>query len=143
MVGTAEEVLATAETREEQGAGRGDRRTAEQRVEILGRSTRVAQMELYDHPRTQQRADREASALPIDAEHVADEEVAVPIRLLLAHHEAEEERVAEQCAVALGGMLVEMGQDGRGTAAVDLVQQVAVGAGDEHRVADRAASLRE
>src|SRR5262249_57224647 len=83
MVGTAEEVLATAEAREQQGTGGSCGRTREQRVEIFGRSARVAQMGLHDHARAQQRPDREAPALPIDAEHAADAEVAVPGRFLL------------------------------------------------------------
>ena len=101
-------------------------------------------MELHDGVLVQQRADGERAALRVDAEQVADEEVALTVLLpVLAHHDAEEQRVTGEQAVALVEPVVQVAQHVERRPAVERADDVALAAGDEHRLADRPAALRD
>ena len=76
-------------------------------------------------PVAQQRADRERARLGVEAEHVADQEVALAVRLRsLAHDDAEEERGAEELAVARRAARAARCSTAAAASAVELEEEV-------------------
>src|SRR5512147_2851368 len=96
VVGPSIEVHAAPEAREQERAGRRPAVAAQQLVEILRRRPRVAQVELDDHAGPDERADGHRARLAVEPQDVPDEEVALAVLLLLlAHHDADEQRRPE------------------------------------------------
>ena len=110
----------------------------------MRRGVRVAQVKLHDLVVVQHRADGERAARRVHADEVADQKVAVPILLpILGHHDAEEQRAARQLLIRRAQAFEELLEHLDRRPAVELPDEVAVALGDEHRLADRPAALRD
>src|SRR5262245_21510355 len=143
VVRLAVEMLPATEAREEQRTRRPATVAGQQLVQVGGGRVRVPQVELHDHAVADQRPHHQGAALAVDAHDVADQKVAMAIFLaVLAHDDAEEEGVPEQLLVVRIRLVVESLEDAARTAPIQLVDHVALAAGDEHRLADRPAALR-
>jgi len=114
-------------------------------VEVFGGSLRIAQVELHDQALAQRRRDRQRARVWVGGRHVADQEVAAPVRReIRTHLDAEKERRLQQCAIARIGALEEVADHLQRRTPVHLDEHVVIArARHEHRLSDRAASLRD
>jgi hypothetical protein len=127
---------------EDQG-GVAARRAGEQRPQVVVGRVGIPHLELDRGPDLDPLADRQGAGLAVGAEDAAHEEVALPeLEPVLVDRDADLEPGRDPGAlVGVGGRdhLVEAVERGP---AGQLHQQVALGSGDDHRVADRPAALR-
>ena len=111
--------------------------------QVLGGGVGVAQVKLHQLAFLQHLADGQHAAPLVHAHHVADQEVAL-LRFVDEgiHDHAQEQGVLHQVAVPLPRLLEDAAQHVDRLLAVQLHQEVAVAAGDAHRLADGTATLR-
>ncbi len=117
-------------------------RSASMDAEVLARGAGVTDLELHGLADLHRRADGDAVAFGVETEHAADQEVAAT--------ELDETLVDDEPGVQTPrrqrpGLLVEptdeLAQPIRSRAAAELEHDVAIGRGDDERLADRATPL--
>ena len=112
-------------------------------AQILVGGFGVPHLELHRLPDLDLFADGQRPRLLVDPEEVADEEVAAPeVEVVLVDDEADVEALAHEPAVLVAGGLHDLLQPVHRGHPRELVREVALGARDRERLADRAASLR-
>ena len=115
----------------------------EQATEVFVGRVRVAHLELHGLTDVDLLADRERAGRLVDAEQVAHEEVAaLEVETVLVDDEAEVQPVAHELAVFVGRRLNDLLQPIHRRLPGELVREIALGARDRERLADRAAALR-
>ena len=110
--------------------------------QVLFRGLGIAQMELDGLEGVDDRPHRQRARLGLDTEHVSNEKVPLPVFELVPHLDAEKERALEQGSVPRVERLMEVAHHIDGSPLTELVNQLPVHAGDEHRLPDGTAALR-
>ena len=119
------------------------RHAVEQAPQVLVGGVRVAHLELHGLADLDLLADRERAGRLVDAEQVADEEVAaLEVETVLVDDETDVQPLAHELAVLVARGLNNLLQPVHRGLTGELVHEVALGARDRERLADRPAALR-
>ena len=141
VVGATEEPGPAPVAREQQRGVAVDR--CEEQPEVLVGRGRVAHLELHGLADLEAVADGERTVVLVDAEQVADEEVAATeLEAVLVDDDAEMQPAAHQLALVVVRGEHEILQAAHRGLPRELVEQVPLGPSDRERLADRAAALR-
>src|SRR5438874_1382297 len=140
-----EESLTSAVARKEERAGdRIETFRLEHRTQILARRLRIAHLELDRLPYLSHVADRDRAGVAVDADEIADDEVAAAeLGLELGGGLADVQPATHEQLVALGRVRVELFDALERGLTAELEHHVALGACDRERLPDRTAPLRD
>ena len=147
VMGLAEESLSTPATAEQEGSERGIlvRRSirSQEKVQVLARRLRVAEVELHGLAFLNDVSDRDGSGLLIRSDEVPNEEVA-PLEMtpVLINHDAQVQRAVGIAALSSSQGFEDVLEPLQGRDAAEFINEVLLRPGHDKPFADRTAALR-
>src|SRR5437773_528017 len=147
VMGLVKESLSTPATAEQEGPERGIlvRRSihGQEKVQVVARRLRVAEVELHGLAFLNDVSDRNGPGLLIRSDEVPNEEIAaLEMTPVLIDHDAQVQRAVSIAALGSSQRLEDVLESFQGRAAAEFINEVLLRPGNDKPFADRTATLR-